>query len=323
MLRNAPRELRFADIDTFLLVHRLGSVSAAARELMVTASQVSKAVRRIEEHFGVRLFQRSARGMILSEQGHRLAPRLEEILARLRDAARSDDPARERIVTIAAPSYVSAFLVPDLARAVPEMRIRSLEMPPAALRALAGESAFDAAILAGAPRLPSTWEVTLIGTCRIALFASPRVAEEIGPQPVGPQRLRPFAFVHPVCKVGGTSVPVDDDCPMAERRRGHEAQSFGVALELAARTDQLVYGPAFAAAQQLKSGTLVEVAVQGWNNCAEMYFACNAETMLARVQSTYVEVLRQSLARLESTPLVQQPESEFSARPVALSDRCC
>jgi DNA-binding transcriptional LysR family regulator len=41
-------DLRVGDLMTFLAVRRSGSITAAARELKVTPSQVSKAISRLE-----------------------------------------------------------------------------------------------------------------------------------------------------------------------------------------------------------------------------------------------------------------------------------
>src|SRR6266852_4405230 len=58
-------DLHLADVNTFLVVQRLGSVTASARQLGVTPAQVSKAVARLEAQLGSKLFTRSARGVAL------------------------------------------------------------------------------------------------------------------------------------------------------------------------------------------------------------------------------------------------------------------
>jgi hypothetical protein len=141
--------------------------------------------------------------------------------------------------------------------------------------------------------------VTSIGNCRKALFASPRLADQLGPQPVPAERLRPFPFVRPVYNVAGQFVAVDDECPLSPRRFGHEVHTFGIALELAARTDEFVWGPAFAATHHVQRGAVVEVSVQGWNEQIEMHFACNAATMRAQTESVFVTALRETLVELE------------------------
>jgi DNA-binding transcriptional LysR family regulator len=52
-----------------LIVARAGSVGTASRLLHKTSSAVSQQIRRVEEHFGVQLFQRAGRGIQLSPGG--------------------------------------------------------------------------------------------------------------------------------------------------------------------------------------------------------------------------------------------------------------
>ncbi len=56
-------------LQDVLLVARTGSVVAAARRLHKTSSAVSQQIRRVETHFGIRLFERRGRGVTLSPQG--------------------------------------------------------------------------------------------------------------------------------------------------------------------------------------------------------------------------------------------------------------
>ncbi|WP_437609707.1 LysR family transcriptional regulator [Sorangium sp. So ce834] len=56
-------------LEDVLLVARSGSVAEAARRLHKTPSAISQQVRRVEEHFGVALFERDGRGVRLSPAG--------------------------------------------------------------------------------------------------------------------------------------------------------------------------------------------------------------------------------------------------------------
>ncbi|HET7786385.1 MAG TPA: LysR family transcriptional regulator [Myxococcales bacterium] len=297
-------EFRFADLSAVLLVRRLGSVTASARQLGVTPSQVSKAVSRAEASLGALLFSRSSHGLSPTQAGLRIFPRLDEIAAQLSVARGNEEPA-DSLLTIAAPSYINSLFLPAIAEAVPEMRVRGLELPASLVRTLAPGGLFDVTVLVGQPRLPRTWTATPIGSTRKIVFAPPRIARLFGAGPIAMERLREFRFVSPVYHVGGQFVPVDDDCPLpaALRRRGHEAQTIGAALELAARTGQLVYGPACAGIRQLAAGELTELRVRGWNAQDPIYLACNAERVLARVQRALVRQLPGAVDALEKRTL--------------------
>src|SRR5690348_310520 len=97
-------DLRMADVLTFLAVRRAGSVSGAARELDVTPSQVSKAVRRLERQLRVPLFTRGARGVVVADSAQPMVEHLEAMAAHLEHLERPR-PGRVREVAVAAPSY--------------------------------------------------------------------------------------------------------------------------------------------------------------------------------------------------------------------------
>lgn len=294
-----PLDLHLADVHTFLVVQRLGSVTASARQLEVTPSQVSKAVSRLESYLGSKLFTRSTRGVALTDAGRRLLPRLDEVATRLRSLRSNDEPAS--LLTVSAPSYINEYLVPIIARTVPDRRVRGLEMPPSLVRTFAAANLFDATVLLGRPRLPETWAITEVGSCRKTVFASPDLLQRLGSQPVPVERLRGVPFVSPVYNINGQFVPVDDDCPLpvGVRRAGHEVQTIAMALELAAQTDHLVYGPAFAALHHVERGAVAEVRVRGWFSRDPVYLACNVDRMLARLQSALVSSLRGAFIELE------------------------
>src|SRR5579875_3307195 len=54
---------------TFEVVARTGSVRAAAAEMLVTPSAVSRQIRLLEDQFGVALFARQGRGLVLTPVG--------------------------------------------------------------------------------------------------------------------------------------------------------------------------------------------------------------------------------------------------------------
>ncbi|MGN1023772.1 MAG: LysR family transcriptional regulator [Lachnospiraceae bacterium] len=61
-----------ANLLTFLYIAREGSVSAAAKALSVSQPAVSQQLKNLEEHFGIPLFVRTARGMKLTREGETL-----------------------------------------------------------------------------------------------------------------------------------------------------------------------------------------------------------------------------------------------------------
>src|ERR1700759_338046 len=81
--------MTLAQLQSFVLVARLGSVKAAAAELGVTEPAVSVAVAALRKELGDELFVRDGRGIALTAGGRRLAALASEILGLADQARRS------------------------------------------------------------------------------------------------------------------------------------------------------------------------------------------------------------------------------------------
>lgn len=106
------------------------SFAAAARAMGVSVATVSRAVTRLEERLGGRLFNRTSRRLALTDYGHTLAERASKIYA---DAEAAEDFAREAssrprgLVKLAAPlSFGARWVAPILPaffRRYPEIEV--------------------------------------------------------------------------------------------------------------------------------------------------------------------------------------------------------
>jgi DNA-binding transcriptional LysR family regulator len=295
--RDPLLDFRFSDAATFLAVRRHGSLSAASRELGVTPSQVSKAIVRLEKQLNVTLLKRSPHGVEVSLDAVRIAPLIELAIARVRDA-RNDDGPHLPVLTMAGPSYVMATLSGAMARALPQMRIRVLQLAPAEIRGMAARGLFDVAFSVGEPFVLDSWDTVAAGQLQRALFATPEVARRLGPAPVDVERVKRERFVSPVSQSDGQSAPLDDGCPIpyAQRRRGHEAQTLALALELAVASGQVVFGPVSAAIGRVLAGQLVPVEVKGWALSEPMHVMVNVDRVTAPVRTAVLKEARAFVA---------------------------
>jgi DNA-binding transcriptional LysR family regulator len=287
-------DLRVSDLHTFLAVRRSGSVSGAAREQGVTPSQVSKAIARLESILGVRLLSRSSRGVALSHEARLVLPHIEAAVASIQLLERPEKSSLTAL-TVAAPSYLVSSFLPAIACCLPQLRVSGIELAPALVRAYAPENLFEMAMLAGsADRMPTTWVSVRVGEIRFGLFGPTELARRLGPSPIPVDKLRSIPFVTPLYLAEGRYLPVDDGCPLtlAERTSGHAAQTIGIALELAARSGQLVFGPVVPARRFVSTGALIEILVRGWSVREPLFVSCNADRMLAKVQTAVVKALR-------------------------------
>jgi LysR family transcriptional regulator, low CO2-responsive transcriptional regulator len=106
--------MTLAQLQSFVLVARHGSVKAAAAELEVTEPAVSVAVAALRKELGDELFVRSGRGIALTPGGRRLAALASEILGLAEQARRSvqESPGQPRRLQIAATSIVAEHIGP-------------------------------------------------------------------------------------------------------------------------------------------------------------------------------------------------------------------
>ncbi|WP_354677239.1 LysR family transcriptional regulator, partial [Cupriavidus plantarum] len=72
--------MNLKQLETVALVAELGSLSRAARALGIAQSLVSRAIAQIEGEWGDRLFERTGRGVVLSEFGQRIVPHVRLLL---------------------------------------------------------------------------------------------------------------------------------------------------------------------------------------------------------------------------------------------------
>lgn len=315
-------DFRLADILSLLAVRRWGSLTAAARDLKVTPSQISKSVTRLEQQLDLALLVRSPQGVCLTDYGEQVIPHLQNLILHWQRALQlRNEPLRQ--VTIAAPSYMNMVFVPYIAACHPQLRIRDLEMPPPMIRAFITHNLFDLVLALGKPALPETWTATCVGEVRKALFANPLLAQRLMPNPleyVAASALSAVPFICPINTFNGQFVPLDDGCPLkpSTRRIGHEVTTLLLALELAAHTEQLVFGPAIAAQRYVDNRMLVEIPVVGWHVSEPLYLVCNGDRILAADQQSIVDALRTALAA-HSAPPADSTQGRTISPPSALT----
>lgn len=108
------------DARYFLAVHRQGSLSAAGRQLKVEQSTVGRRISALEEALGVRLFDRTPDGFVLTPAGEGLLPRFERIEEEVFAVEREAGGREARLsgtVRLTAPENLGSFFVaPLLAR---------------------------------------------------------------------------------------------------------------------------------------------------------------------------------------------------------------
>ncbi len=77
--------MKLKQLDTFLRVADMKSLSRAALASDMAQSLVSRQIAMLEAEWGRRLFDRTGRGMALSDFGRRIYPEVQRVVEQVRD----------------------------------------------------------------------------------------------------------------------------------------------------------------------------------------------------------------------------------------------
>ena len=141
-------------LKTFCAVCRLGGITRAAEELCVAQPSVSQTVSELERYYGVKLFDRMGRKLLLTPEGERLRVKAEEAIAafsEFEEAAR--DTMERRSVRIGTSVTVGQMLLPRLIAAIEatldRAECRAIADSAAAVEQLVEEGSLDLALVEG------------------------------------------------------------------------------------------------------------------------------------------------------------------------------
>jgi molybdate transport repressor ModE-like protein len=124
---------KFRQLQYFVAVAEIGSISGAARQLSVAQSAVTEAVQELESDLGAALLDRSGRGVALTHKGQQFLRHAGRILEAVADARRSftDEAAPSGELHLGASSLVAGYILADLIarfrRAFPMVTVAAFE----------------------------------------------------------------------------------------------------------------------------------------------------------------------------------------------------
>lgn len=126
--------LNFRHVKYFVATANLGQVSRAAKELSISQSAITAAIKELEAETDMRLFERTAQGMELTEGGRRFLAAANRILASVDEALNvgASNSEISGTLSVAASYTVLGYFLPQhlerLEKRYPNLRIQLYEL---------------------------------------------------------------------------------------------------------------------------------------------------------------------------------------------------
>ncbi len=164
------------NIRTFVRVYELGNMSAAARDLRISAAVASSRISQLEDHLGVRLFQRTTRLLNPTEQGNtfykgavKILESVDEAEAEINDITRSP---RGTLYVAAPLGLGQRFIAPAVPRFHAEYPLINIRLRLSDRKLDLAAEGLDAAFFLGVPE-DSNLRIRKITDCPRVLCAAP------------------------------------------------------------------------------------------------------------------------------------------------------
>ncbi|WP_213771612.1 LysR family transcriptional regulator [Bradyrhizobium sp. dw_78] len=255
-------------IRYFRAVTESGSIKQAAASLRIAPSAISRQVQAIEEELSVKLFERGARGMTLTDAGHllyRYAIENRNQLDGIRVKVQEFDTLRRGQVKIATvegmlANFLSNFVI-DLANDYPGISISITVLGSRAVAETVGHNGVDLGLVFGRSPRRDLIELARMRQS-LCLIVSPR-HPLAGRDHCSVKDLAGLRVVVPDISFG---IRQEIDRACAGSRIGleicNETNSLAFAQTLAARTDLATFLPRDTAMPSLQAGLLVAVPLR-------------------------------------------------------------
>lgn len=236
------------------------SVKIAAEELCVTPGAVSQMLRNLEDHLGVKLFERVNRGILLTQAGRDYLPPIRNAFRQIADASRRVAVSADTgILTLSVtPFFASAWLVPRLKlfqEAHPNIDLQVLTSGALVDFSRGG---VDIAVRHGVGRYPGLRSYRVVSVEMVPV-ATPSIVERLG-MPESAAELTRWPHVHDADRKGWSlwfqAQGIDD----VELPRGSSFDDSGLLLNAVIAGQGAGLLPAAMVALDIKGGRLVRLA---------------------------------------------------------------
>jgi LysR family glycine cleavage system transcriptional activator len=261
----------------FVAAAEHSSFTRAAVQLNLTQGAVSRQVREIETHLGLRLFERVRQRIVLTDAGRLYLPQVKKALRELGDAGSSvKSLSNNTSLNISAlPTFAGFWLVPRLSHFQKQNPAITIHVTAWQVPVDYSRATFDAAILHSASQWPGTISYHLFDEDMVAV-ASPKLGAGLGVQVAAD--ITKFPLLH---NMGGPSrwiewmseAGAELDGPL----NGHTYQNYAMVAQAAVAGVGLALLPRYLVEDGVAAKRL-EIVASGFANLKTSYHLILPET---------------------------------------------
>ncbi len=167
---NLKTNFTLTQLEYVLAVYRLGHFAKAAEACQVTQPTLSMQIQKLEESFGVTIFDRSKKPILLTDVGKKLVEQMQAVLSESKkidailDGAKSSDGVKGEITVGVIPTiapYILPRLLPIVDRAFPGLTLKIRELQTHRILECLQNDEVDVGLLATPVKMPRIFEYAL------------------------------------------------------------------------------------------------------------------------------------------------------------------
>jgi LysR family transcriptional regulator, transcriptional activator for dmlA len=256
------------NIRTFIRVYELGNMSSAARDMRISAAVASARISQLEEHLGVRLFQRTTRMLNPTEQGNIFYPGARKILEAVDEAEGEVNEVTlvpRGVLHISAPLGVGRRLIaPEVAAFHAEYPLIKIRLRLSDRKIDLAMEGLDVAFFLGVPE-DSSLRIRKIADCERILCAAPAYIAQRG-EPKNSDALRAdhdcLNLRYPGAPEFQWPLQTADGVKRVEVNGPFECDDGDILTQWALQGLGIIMKPLFEVSDHIKDGRLVPVLRQ-------------------------------------------------------------
>ncbi|OEE78520.1 LysR substrate-binding domain-containing protein [Vibrio genomosp. F6] len=184
-------------LQSFLATAHHLNLTHAAKEMNLTQGAISRQIQSLEQHVGIDLFYRHARGLSLTPKGVELVPLIEETISQLKSALSQVSTSPDHI-KLNAPSCITSWLLPRLMsfqQAFPDIDVELTSTIKH--RFEPNFDPFDAVIVFGQPPRQKALQSDLLFEEKLTPICRPELMTEIEQKKaLTPEDFTQFTWLH-------------------------------------------------------------------------------------------------------------------------------